>query len=122
MSQLAIPRCLDEWLVHIEGVHSRSIDLGLRRVERVKTALGIAQRAPLVTVGGTGRLKWRPSREKGLKGYLVFRHDGRWNKDPISRLTPEPIAATEFALGYQDYTEARFRAGIFQPIPVVPSP
>ena len=32
------------------------------------------------------------------------------------------IAATEFALGYQDYTEARFRAGIFQPIPVVPSP
>lgn len=53
MSQLAIPRCLDEWLVHIERVHSRPIDLGLRRVERVKTALGIAQRAPVVTVGGT---------------------------------------------------------------------
>lgn len=42
------------------------------------------------------RLKWDASPAKGIKGYLVYRHNGRWDKDPIVRLTPEPIAATEF--------------------------
>jgi hypothetical protein len=32
------------------------------------------------------------------------------------------IAAAEFAAGYRDYTEARFRAGIYQPTPTLPSP
>lgn len=42
------------------------------------------------------RLKWQASRHKALRGYLVYRHEGRWNKQPIERLTPEPIAATTF--------------------------
>ncbi|HEX8915169.1 MAG TPA: fibronectin type III domain-containing protein [Humisphaera sp.] len=42
------------------------------------------------------RLKWDASPAAGIKGYLVYRHDGRYDKDPITRLTPEPIAATEF--------------------------
>lgn len=42
------------------------------------------------------RLKWRPNREQGIAGYLVDRHDGRWDKDTISRLTPRPIASQEF--------------------------
>jgi len=42
------------------------------------------------------RLKWKAGPEKGLQGYLVYRHDGRYDKEPIKRLTPEPIAATEF--------------------------
>jgi hypothetical protein len=42
------------------------------------------------------RLKWDPSPTKGIKGYLVYRHDGRYDKDPITRLTPDPIQATEF--------------------------
>lgn len=46
--------------------------------------------------GGKTRLKWAPNSEKGIKGYLVYRQNGRWNRDPIVRLTPEPIAATEF--------------------------
>jgi len=45
---------------------------------------------------GATRLKWVANREKAVKGYLVYRHDGRWDKDPISLLTPEPLAATEF--------------------------
>ena len=32
------------------------------------------------------------------------------------------VAEEGFADGYQDYTEARYRAGIFQPTPVQPSP
>lgn len=45
---------------------------------------------------GQTRLRWRPNREKGTRGYLVYRQDGRWDTDPIIRLTPEPITATEF--------------------------
>ena len=42
------------------------------------------------------RLKWRANPERGIAGYLVYRQDGRWDKDPITRLTPQPIPATEF--------------------------
>lgn len=42
------------------------------------------------------RLKWDASPAKGIKGYLVYRHDGRYDKDAITRLTPEPIKETEF--------------------------
>ncbi len=46
--------------------------------------------------GGRARLRWRASRGKAIRGYHVYRHDGRWNSDPIVRLTATPIAATEF--------------------------
>jgi len=42
------------------------------------------------------RLKWQPNREQAVAGYLVYRQDGRWDTDPIVRLTPQPIRATEF--------------------------
>lgn len=47
--------------------------------------------------GATCRLKWAQSAEKGIAGYRVYRLDGRWDKDPVSRLTAEPIAETTFA-------------------------
>ncbi|MHC4743969.1 MAG: Kelch repeat-containing protein, partial [Planctomycetota bacterium] len=37
--------------------------------------------------GDTCLLKWARNPEKALKGYRVYRLDGRWEKDPISRLT-----------------------------------
>jgi hypothetical protein len=43
------------------------------------------------------RLKWTANPEKGIAGYRVYRLDGRWNKDPVSRLTPQPISETKFA-------------------------
>lgn len=42
------------------------------------------------------RIKWAPNPEKSIKGYRVYRHDGRYEKNPIVCLTPQPIAATEF--------------------------
>jgi len=42
------------------------------------------------------KLKWQPSKEKGIIGYRVYRMDGRYNKDPISRLTTEPIEETAY--------------------------
>lgn len=49
-------RSLEEWLGHLEHLHPRGqagIELGLERVQQVKSALGQAQTCPLITVGGT---------------------------------------------------------------------
>jgi hypothetical protein len=47
--------------------------------------------------GTTCRLRWAANPERGLTGYRVYRMDNRWDKDPISRLTPEPVRARTFA-------------------------
>lgn len=45
---------LNEWLAWQDGLHPRAIDLGLERVQRVASALGVGRFAiPVVTVGGT---------------------------------------------------------------------
>jgi hypothetical protein len=46
--------------------------------------------------GTAGELKWASNPEKGLRGYRVYRLDGRYDAQPISRLTPEPITKLEF--------------------------
>ena len=47
-------KSLDEWLAHIEAVHSQSWDPGLDRIRAVATKLGSVHPAPLViTVAGT---------------------------------------------------------------------
>jgi len=47
--------------------------------------------------GTTCRLKWAANPEKGITGYRVYRMDGRWDKDPMSRLTADPQSETTFA-------------------------
>lgn len=47
--------------------------------------------------GTTCQLKWEANPEKGIQGYRVYRMDGRWNDDPISRLTPDVISQTTYA-------------------------
>jgi hypothetical protein len=47
--------------------------------------------------GTTCQLKWESNAEKGIAGYRVYRMDGRFGKDPITRLTAEPIGETTFA-------------------------
>jgi hypothetical protein len=44
---------------------------------------------------GACQLRWAANPEQAIKGYRVYRLDGRWNADPVSRLTPDPIAASE---------------------------
>jgi hypothetical protein len=41
-------------------------------------------------------LKWAKNPEKRLRGYRVYRLDGRWEAQPITRLTAEPIDALRF--------------------------
>ncbi len=47
--------------------------------------------------GTTCELKWAANPEQGIAGYRVYRMDGRFDKEPVSRLTEGPLAATEFA-------------------------
>jgi len=47
--------------------------------------------------GATCHLKWAANPERGIKGYRVYRMNGRYDKDPIPRLTAEPTTATTFS-------------------------
>ncbi len=47
--------------------------------------------------GAACRLRWRAGAEKDLRGYRVYRLDGRYDSSPVSRLTADPVAAAEFA-------------------------
>ncbi len=44
---------LDEWLVHLEKIHHKSIELGLERINRVKNDLELTSDFPVIIVGGT---------------------------------------------------------------------
>jgi len=46
--------------------------------------------------GTSCQLKWAANPERGLKGYRVYRMDGRWDKDTITRLTPDCVETTNF--------------------------
>lgn len=46
--------------------------------------------------GETCHLKWAANPEQGVAGYRVYRMDGRWNRDMVSRLTAEPVSALAF--------------------------
>ena len=43
------------------------------------------------------RLKWARNPERNLTGYRIYRLDGRWDKDPISRLTKDPVKELTFS-------------------------
>lgn len=46
--------------------------------------------------GGACQLKWGSNPEAGIAGYRVYRLDGRWDGDPVSRLTADPIRETSY--------------------------
>lgn len=47
--------------------------------------------------GTTCQLKWAANPESRIAGYRVYRMDGRYDKEPVSRLTDDPLAATTYA-------------------------
>jgi hypothetical protein len=46
--------------------------------------------------GTTCHLKWAANPERALRGYRVYRMDGRFDNAAIPRLTAEPVAATTY--------------------------
>jgi hypothetical protein len=53
-------------------------------------------------------LKWAANPERNLRGYRVYRLDGRWDSQSVSRLTLEPIARTAFTDGAAGRTSRRY--------------
>ncbi len=47
------PETLDDWLKYLERLHPQAIAMGLERVLRLKQALALDPRYPIITVGGT---------------------------------------------------------------------
>jgi len=41
-------------------------------------------------------IKWQANAERGIVGYRVYRMDGRYDKDPVSRLNSTPNVVTSF--------------------------
>src|SRR3954447_3917590 len=46
-------RTLPDWLAFLEGLHPKTIDMGLQRIDRVKAQLALTPAFPVITVGGT---------------------------------------------------------------------
>ena len=46
-------KSLADWLNYLERLHPRPIDMGLDRVDRIRAALALELRVPVLTVGGT---------------------------------------------------------------------
>ncbi|MCL4202538.1 MAG: hypothetical protein KJ000_08575 [Pirellulaceae bacterium] len=46
--------------------------------------------------GTACQLKWAADPTQAVAGYRVYRMDGRWDKDPVSRLMEDPVAEPAF--------------------------
>jgi len=46
-------RTLSDWLIFLERLHPKTIEMGLERVNRIRTELGLKPSFPIITVGGT---------------------------------------------------------------------
>ena len=46
--------------------------------------------------GDACQLKWSANPETAIAGYRIYRLDGRWDADPVSRLTADPIRETSY--------------------------
>ncbi|HLY09294.1 MAG TPA: hypothetical protein VKW04_08340 [Planctomycetota bacterium] len=58
--------------------------------------------------GGRCRLRWQANPEQALRGYRVYRIDGRYDKEPVTRLTPDPIVDTTFVDGQAGKKSRRY--------------
>jgi hypothetical protein len=47
--------------------------------------------------GMTCQFKWAANPERSLRGYRIYRLDGRWDQDPILRITTDPIGDLTFS-------------------------
>lgn len=46
-------RTLSDWLIFLERLHPKNIEMGLERVNRIRVELGLKPSFPVITVGGT---------------------------------------------------------------------
>jgi len=47
------PSALADWLTYLESLHPKTIEMGLERIERVRSKLELIPQFPIIVVGGT---------------------------------------------------------------------
>ncbi|HEV3029856.1 MAG TPA: hypothetical protein VG457_19910, partial [Planctomycetota bacterium] len=85
------------WKVHayrVRAVNALGVDSGPS--EAVLTIPSPVQNLFSMEGNAGCQLKWQANPEKAIRGYRVYRMDGRYDKEAVTRLTPDPIAATTF--------------------------
>ncbi len=107
-----MPDSLADWLSYIERVHSRPIDLGLDRVQRVRQALEMTQNVPVITVGGTnGKGSTCAMLERILlcAGYRValYTSPHLLHYNERVRIAGRPVADAELCRAFADVEAAR---------------
>ena len=106
------PQSLDAWLAHCEQVHTKSIDLGLDRVQAVAQRMGIGFDCPVITVAGTNgkgstcAMLEAILRQEGYRtGVYSSPHLVRFEER--LRLDGEPVDATKLIAAFASVESAR---------------
>ncbi len=108
------PKTLEEWLLHCERLHPKSIDLGLDRVKRVADRMGIHFSCPVITVAGTnGKGSTCAMLESILlqAGYRtgVYTSPHLVHFEERLRLSGEPVPAADLTDAFARVEQARCR-------------
>ena len=110
-------RTLSDWLIFLEGLHPKTIEMGLERVNRIRTELGLVPSFPIITVGGTNgkgstcaMLEAILNRAGYRVGCYTSPHLLRYNERV--RINRQEASDTELCSAFQDVDSARVTNGI----------
>ena len=111
------PHTLNEWLVHAENLHSKSIDMGLDRVKTVATHMGLKFACPVITVAGTnGKGSTCAMLESILlqAGYRVgvYTSPHLVHFEERLRLNGSPVEAEALSAAFESVERVRVEAGV----------
>ena len=105
-------RSLADWLAHCARLHPKTMDLSLERTVEVARRLGIACRAPLITVAGTNGRGSTCAMLESIARHAGYR-TGLYQKPELvhfeerCRIGGEPVAAAELVPHFAAVEDAR---------------
>ena len=108
-------RTLSDWLIFLEGLHPKTIEMGLERVNRIRAELGLVPSFPIITVGGTNgkgstcaMLEAILNRAGYRVGCYTSPHLLRYNERV--RINRQEASDAELCNAFQDVDSARVKA------------
>ena len=107
-----MPQSLQEWLLHLESLHPKTIALGLERVAEVKQLLQLDPEFPIIVVGGTnGKGSVCAMLEAMLHaaGYRVgcYTSPHLLNYNERVRIAKHPVSDAELCASFEAIERAR---------------
>ena len=109
---MTTPTTLQDWLAHCSRLHPKTMDLSLERTVEVARRLGIAFRAPVITVAGTNGKGSSCAMIESIARHAGYR-TGLYQKPELvhfeerCRLGGEPVAAESLAAHFAAVEQAR---------------